>query len=110
MNDKVNFLELPWEDVQKIMRNIGGEVRQLADRGDKLAQAVYNRYCECAYQKLPLDHPTVRGFRQALHDYMYRDLTISDRTELGGKFGHLVEGEQGPRPIQIVVPGSTRRQ
>lgn len=108
MSDAINFLELPWEEVRKLMRSIAPEVRQLAERGDKLAQDVYNRYCEAYHHQAPDGSNLNKSFRKALQDYMYRDLTVSDRAELGSKFGHLVEGEQGAAAPRIVVPGGVK--
>lgn len=106
MNKAVNFLEIPMPELLKLMGAIGREVRQLAERGDKLAAQVYHRYCEAAHHRAPDGSQMNRALRQALQDYMYRDLTVSDRAELGAKFGHLVEGEQGDGKLKIFVPGA----
>ena len=110
MNQPVNFLEMPMPELLKLMGAIGREVRQLAERGDKLAQQVYHRYCEAAHHRAPDGSPLNTSLRKALQDYMYRDLTVSDRLELGSKFGHLVEGEQGSSAPRIVVPGTDVKQ
>jgi len=106
----MDLMTMPWPELRGWIRMWGPEIRQLAERGDKLAAKVHDLVCEVAYENLPLTHQRHTDLRKALTEYLQRDLTISDRTELGAKFGHLVDGEQGPRPIQIVVPGSLRKQ
>lgn len=108
--EKQNILNMPWEDLRRILRTLGPEIRQLAERGDALATRVYNLYCECAYKNLPLEHQTHKSLRAALTEYMFRDTSISDRKEMGSKFGHLVDEEKGERPTQIVVPPGVRKQ
>lgn len=106
----MDLMTMPWQELRNWIRMWGPEIRQLSERGDKLANRVYNLVCEVAYENLPLTHPRHTDLRKALTEYLHRDLSVSDRTELGGKFGHLLEEEKGPGPVRIVVPGKVTRQ
>ncbi len=106
----MNRMTMTWDELRNWIRLWGPEIRQLAERGDKTSQRIHNIICEMYHKQPPLDHPLHAELRQRLTDYLHRDLTASDRVELGGKFGHLVPEEQGPAPTRIFVPGPERKQ
>lgn len=106
----MNIVTMPWLELRKWIRMWAPEIRQLAERGDMISQRIYHILCELYDKQPPLEHPLHSELRQRLTEYMHRDLTLSDRVELGGKFGHLIEEEKGPRPISIVVPGAPLKQ
>lgn len=96
----------PWAHVQEILRKYGQEIGRLARRGDPLAKKVVQRY-QYAYDH-PNDVDANRSLRDALDDYLQRDLRTAERADLGSRFGHLLEErERGP---MIVVPAPIRRQ
>lgn len=99
----VRVRDMPWEEMQKLLRTIGPEIGRLALRGDRFAQAVLARY------QYAFEHPTDKAandeLRTAVEDYVSRDLRDAERVELGSRFGHRLpeaEKERGPR---IFVPG-----
>ena len=102
--DPVPIKDMPHNEFIKLMRKIGPDIKLLALRGDKFAQAVLRRYQD-AYEH-PGDLVKDAECRRAVHDYMKRDLEIGERTELGSKFGHYVDEEPGP--VKIVVPGEVK--
>lgn len=97
----IRIRDLPWDELRKLLRKEGPNIKILADRGDKFAQRVYRVYCEACV--LPIDHPKNKELREAIDDYMNRDLRQHERTELEGKYGHRVD--PGTDKARIFVPG-----
>lgn len=98
---------MPWEELRKWLRSYGPEIKRLADRGDRFAQRVYDVYLEACV--LPVDHPKNLELRRAIEDYITRDLHLTERYELGSRFGHLVEDEERESGPRIIVPDHIRR-
>jgi hypothetical protein len=103
----IRIRDLPWEELRKLLRKEGPNIRLLADRGDKFAKKVYDVYLEAC--RLPIEHPKNLELRIAIDDYMNRDLRQHERTELEGKFGHRVDLPD-PDRTRIYVPGSPVKQ
>jgi len=99
-------LNWPWEHVQEVLRTYGPEIALLAARGDPLARKVRQRY-QYAYDH-PRDPQANLSLRDALNEYLQRDLRDAEKVELRSRFGHqLSEPAHGAR---IVVPTPPRRQ
>lgn len=79
----------PWEHVREVLRVYGPDIAQLAERGDELAKRVRARY-QYAY-----DHPKDVGanlaLRDALNEYLQRELLTCERRELASKYGHRLD-------------------
>lgn len=101
-DDAIRIRDLPHEEFMKLMRKIGPDIKLLSLRGDKFAQAVMRRYQD-AFEH-PGDMLKDQECRIAVEDYMRRDLHIAERAELGSRFGHYVDEQQGP--TRIVVPNT----
>lgn len=88
----------PWEHVRDVLRCYGPDIKRLAERGDKLAQRVIARY-QYAYDH-PADMAANLSLRDALNEYLLRDLTHSEQVDLASKYGHRLD---------MLVPPSNAR-
>lgn len=76
----------PWEHVLEVLRAYGSDIGQLAQRGDALAKRVRARY-QYAYDH-PSDIEANLALRDALNEYLQRDLLTTEQRDLGSRFGH----------------------
>lgn len=96
-------MAISFDDAYLILQRIGPEIGQLMLRGDKLAKDVFDRYKEwhnaehrrwkmakASGQYLP-DTRLRRSVVSALEQYLQRDLLVSEREQLAGAKGHIVE-------------------
>jgi len=81
----------PWAHVQEVLRTYGAEIGRLAKLGDPLASKLMQRY-QYAYDH-PRDPDANLSLRDALEDYMQRELRMGERKELAVRFGHRLDGE-----------------
>lgn len=103
----MSLLEIPWEEVRKLLRVVAPEIGKLAARGDVFAKKVFDRYVY-AYDH-PSDKKANHELRVALDDYLKRDLMLVERLDLKAKFGHLDATEKDPG-ARIFVPDHIRKQ
>lgn len=82
-------LAWPWEHVLEVLRVYGPDIGALATKGDALARRVRERY-QYAYDH-PNDLAANRSLREALNEYLQRDLTDHTRYELAGKYDHRID-------------------
>lgn len=82
-------LEWPWEHVLEVLRVYGPDIGALAKKGDRLAQKVRARY-QYAHDH-PSDLDANRSLREALNEYLQRELTDHTRRELAGKYDHRID-------------------
>lgn len=93
------------EAVRKYLAVNGRHIKLAALRGDQLSIAVMNAYWRAYRENAPDGSPAALNLRDALNDYVLRDLNIREREILAGKFGHYVEPET---PGKIMVPVGVR--
>lgn len=79
----------PWEHVREVLRVYGPDIGRLALNGDRLAIRVRARY-QYAHDH-PKDVQANLSLRDALNEYLQRELLNSERRDLAGKFGHRLE-------------------
>lgn len=79
----------PWEHVLEVLRIYGPDIGALAKKGDRLAVKVMQRY-QYAYAH-PNDIAANRSLRDALNEYLQRDLRDDTRYELAGKYDHRID-------------------
>lgn len=98
----VRVRDMPWPEMQDLLRTIGPEMATLAKRGDEFAIKVMAKY-QYAYEH-PTDHKAHFEMRHAVEDYINRDLRLGELMDLGSKFGHRIEDDPTPGP-RIFMPG-----
>lgn len=91
----VRIRDMPWDELRKLLRNIGPEIGQLAERGDQTARLVMEYY-QYAFDH-PKDQQANLNLRTAVEDYVNRDLRTAEVIDLGSKFGHRLP-EDGKEP------------
>jgi hypothetical protein len=85
----------------------GGEVAELAAKGDALALKVMSYYRRAwddfhavNQDEAKIDPALKQSLISSVTEYLHRDLTLSDLADLQSKFGHRVPGQR-PDPKKI---------